>query len=304
MNRALEKREIPRMGGSVTFLGFGALEIGRDWGLGSGKDRERPDEREANRVLNAVLDRGINLIDTASAYHRSEERIGKAVSHRRGEYVLATKCGEHSREPDTFYDFSYRAVKESIDRSLRRLRTEVIDLVQIHFGPDPEKVIEEGKTLEAMKEARKEGKVRFLGASIDGELAKQCILSGDFDVMQMEYNLLNRQNEENIRLCREKGIGVLIRSGLAMGKLTPRILPYMEEDFPEKGRIRRLLELTEGDGEALTALALRFLHENKGISSVLVGTKKPGRIDRNIALLNREIDGELLTRAAAIGAGD
>ena len=95
MNRALTKRYIPRMDTEVTFLGFGALEIGRNWGLGD--DKERPEEEVAGQVLNTVLDLGINLIDTASAYHRSEERIGKYVSGRRNEYVLATKCGEHSQ---------------------------------------------------------------------------------------------------------------------------------------------------------------------------------------------------------------
>ena len=84
MNKALEKRYIKKMDTSVTFLGFGALEIGRNWGMGS--DNERPCEEIAGEVLNTVLDLGINLIDSASAYHRSEERIGKYVSNRRNEY--------------------------------------------------------------------------------------------------------------------------------------------------------------------------------------------------------------------------
>lgn len=298
MNRALTKRHIGRMDTDVTFLGFGALEIGRNWGLG--EDKERPVEEVAGQVLNTVLDAGINLIDSASAYHRSEERIGKFVSHRRNEYVLATKCGEHSNEPATYYDFSYDAITASIDRSLKLLNTEVIDLIQIHFGPDSEGVLNRGETVRAMQDARAAGKVRYLGASIDGALAHRCILSGDFDVMQMGYNLLHQDNGENIRLCRERGIGVLIRSGLGNGLLTSRVKANLES-LREQDRVKveKLLALVNGDTDLLTALGLQFLYENQGISSVIVGTKKPENVLRNVALLEMELPEGLLEQAKA-----
>ena len=257
MNRALTKRYIPRMDTEVTFLGFGALEIGRNWGLGD--DQARPEEEVAGQVLNTVLDLGINLIDTASAYHRSEERIGKYVSGRRNEYVLATKCGEHSSEPTTYYDFSYEGVSQSIDRSLKLLNTDVIDLIQIHFGPDSEGTLDRGETLRAMKDAQKAGKVRYLGASIDGDLAKRCIMMGDFDVMQMGYNLFHQANAENIRLCKERGMGVLIRSGLGNGLLTPRVAQNLDRlGAHDRAKAEKLLKLVEGDTELLTALGLHF----------------------------------------------
>lgn len=98
----LERRRLGRTGLEVTRIGFGALEIGRDWGLGEGVARRRPEAEEAGRTLNGVLDLGINLIDTARAYHGSEERIGVFLAARRNEYVLATKAGEHSEEPRTY----------------------------------------------------------------------------------------------------------------------------------------------------------------------------------------------------------
>lgn len=119
----LEMRAIPRCEGArVTFVGFGALEIGRDWGLGG--DTARPAEADAIAVTRGVLDLGINLLDTASAYLLSEERIGKAAADRRAQYFLASKCGEYSiyGEQTTAYDFSYEAVSRSIDRSLELLR--------------------------------------------------------------------------------------------------------------------------------------------------------------------------------------
>lgn len=294
MKKSLEKRKIISMNEEVTFMGFGALSIGRDWGMA---DKNRPDEKEAGEVLNSVLNLGINLVDTASAYHRSEERIGLSIADRRGEYILASKCGEHNDEPSTFYDFSYNAIKESIDRSLTLLKTDSIDLMQIHFGPNPEKVINDGETVRAMKDAQREGKIRYLGASIDGELARQCILSEDFDVMQMEYHLLNQENEENIRLCEKNGLGVLIRTGLGRGLLTSRALKA--EHKPEK--LEKILQLVQNDGDLLTTLALNFLYENKGISSVLIGTKNLEHFKKNMELLEREFDKELLTKAIEIG---
>lgn len=299
MNKALEKRYIKKMDTSVTFLGFGALEIGRNWGMGS--DNERPSEEIAGEVLNTVLDLGINLIDSASAYHRSEERIGKYVSNRRNEYVLATKCGEHSDEPRTYYDFTYEGISKSIDKSLKLLNTDVIDLLQIHFGPDPEGTLDKGETLRAMQDARKAGKVKYLGASIDGEVAKRCILSGDFDVMQLGYNLFHQGNEENIKLCKERGMGVLIRSGLGNGLLTSRVVDNLDKlRDSDREKAEKLLKLVDGNTDLLTALGLHFLYENDGISSVIVGTKKPANVRKNVELLSIELPEGLLRKAKEI----
>ncbi len=287
MKRGLEKRPLGRTGLESTFIGFGALEIGRDWGLGDAGERARPDDEEAGRVLNAVLDLGINLVDTAAAYHRSEDRIGAHLSARRSEYVLATKCGEHNREPDTFYDFSYGAIRRSIDDSLVRLRTDVLDLVQIHFGPDPRKVLDDGETVAAMKEARAEGKVRFLGASTGGEIALRCLATGDFDVLQLEYSLTNRRDEPVVRLCGERGIGVLVRGGLAYGRLTSRVVPHLPSlNGRDRAATEALLRLVGGDGRKLTALALQFLHRNPHVSSVLAGSRRAGHVKENLDLVD------------------
>jgi len=297
--KAFEKRHIERMNTDVTILGFGALEIGRNWGLGM--DTERPQEEIAKEVLNTALDMGINLIDTANAYHKSEERIGKYISARRKEFVLATKCGEHSREPDTYYDFSYEGISQSIDRSLKLLNTDVIDLMQIHFGPDPKGTLDKGETVSAMKDAQKAGKIRYLGASIDGDLATRCILSDDFDVMQLGYNIMHQGNGDNIRLAKSKGMGVFIRSGLGNGLLTSRVVENMDRLGEEdKRKAKALLELVEGNTDMLTAIALNFLYQNDGISSILAGTKKTANLKRNAELLETEIDNVIMNRAIQI----
>jgi len=286
--KALEKRNIGKSSLQATILGFGALEIGRDWGLGS--DTARPDDAGAKSVLDCVLDSGITLLDTASAYHKSEERIGRYVSNRRNEYVLASKCGEHNSEPSTYYDFSYKAVKASIDNSLRLLKTDVIDVMQIHFGAGEEQVLEDGETVAAMKDAKKEGKIQLLGASIDSRLAKFCALSGDFDMLQLGYSLLDRVNTENIAYCKEKGVGVFIRTGLAFGRLTERGMMAQKTADKKDEKLEALYALCGWDGDLLAAMALRFLYETDGITSILAGTKNPAHVTKNIALFDKEID--------------
>jgi aryl-alcohol dehydrogenase-like predicted oxidoreductase len=303
MARGLEKRPLGKTGLESTFVGFGALEIGRDWGLGDAGERQRPEDAEAGRVLNSVLDLGVNLIDTAAAYHRSEERIGAHIAGRRSEYVLATKCGEHNREPDTYYDFSYGAIRRSIDESLVKLGTGVVDLMQIHFGPHPRRVLDDGETVAAMKDAQAEGKIRFLGASTGGEIALRCIASGDFDVLQLEYSLTNRGDEGVVRLCGERGIGVLVRGGLAYGRLTSRAIPHLESlNEREKSLTKGLLALVDGDGRKLTALALQFLHRNPHISSVLAGTRRAAHLKANLDLVDLELGHGILEEAIRITA--
>jgi len=295
---ALPRRPLGRTGLEPTLVGFGALEIGRDWGVGNVDDRKRPEQEEAGRTIEDVLDLGVNLLDTASAYHRSEERIGIYAHSRRSEYMLATKCGEHNREPDTYYDFSHAAISRSIENSRRLLQTDIIDILQIHFGPDPDKVLDEGGCVKAMKEAREKGHVRFLGASVDGPVLDRCIQSGDFDVVQVGYSLLRPGEGDRIWKAADRGIGVLIRSGLGGGWLTSRALWVRPEERPSK--VNALLDLCDGDAEKLTSLALHFLARNAGVSSILVGSKSSDNIRSAVAMLGGPVDDDLLEEAASL----
>ena len=301
MAEALDRRPLCAGGPLVTVLGFGALEIGRNWGIGPGDTRERPEEDEAAPVLHAALDLGINLIDTASAYHQSEARIGRTLAGRRREYVLASKCGEHSREPQTYYDFSYAAIQASIERSLELLRTDVVDLMQIHFGPEPDKVLDDGETVRAMREAQEAGRVRYLGASCPTRLAERCILSGDFQVLQLGYNLLDRGAEPAIALAAEKGIGVLLRSPLAGGWLTPRARAAAVERPEMAERLRPYLALVDADYDRLPALAMAFCRSNPGVTSILAGSKSLEHLRANVAAYRAGVDAAVLEAAVRVG---
>jgi len=286
----LEKRILGKTDLEVTFIGFGALEIGRDWGLELLGDQPRPDEQAAGEMLNFVLDSGVNLIDTARAYHLSEERIGKFIAHRRNEYYLSSKCGEHSAEPGTYYDFSYRAVKESIEKSLWLLRTDYIDIMQIHFGPDAEKVLANGETLAAMKDAQVEGKINFIGASPPHSLIQACIDSGEFDVLQIDYSLLNRKSEDLIAKAAENNIGILVRGGLARGYLTPKIRDFLKQtDNDSLRQVRKILKVLDNNPDYLLPAALQFLQANPNITSVLVGSKSQENFSRCLQALHQPL---------------
>jgi len=296
-----DRRPLGNTGEMVTFIGFGALEIGRNWGIGDPAATRSPSYHDASVMLNKVLDLGINIIDTASAYHESEARIGSAISNRKSEFLLASKCGEHNRYPGTYYDFSYQAVKDSIDRSLELTRADVLDIMQIHFGPDAQRTIDEGEVIAAMNDAKHEGKVRFLGASAWGDIAAQCIEMGTFDVMQLEYNLINRSDEGLIDQCVDKHIGVLIRGGLARGMLTPKFNQYTDLiDSTHRNKILQILKLIDNDSQKLPSLALHFLARNQGISSVLIGSKKIEHIEMCLDLLESQIDPSLIDEAASL----
>jgi aryl-alcohol dehydrogenase-like predicted oxidoreductase len=294
----LETRPVGATGLRVTLIGFGALEIGRDWGLGDAGRRARPGEAAACAVLRAALDLGVTLIDTASAYHASEERIGRCLAADRARYTLASKCGEHNAEPATYYDFSYDAIRESIGRSCALLQTEVIDIMQIHFGPDPLAVLDDGGCVRAMREAQAAGAVRFLGASVDGAPLARCIASGDFAVAQVGYSLLRQGEAARIQEAQARGMGVFVRSGLAGGWLTPRALAVPEAERPPA--VRALLALCGGDARLLQALALHFLARNPAVSAILVGTKSAANLREAIALLATPPPAGLLDEAIRV----
>ncbi len=176
----MELRRLGRTGLMVSGLGLGALEVGRPWGIrGEGDEGQPPPMQEAEEFLNYVLDSGVNFIDTAAAYWASEERIGSAISHRRDEYILATKWGEWCDQSGSIYDYSADEMWKFLESSLTKLRTDHIDLYQIHARWtfwSGEMRCRIGK--------RRAGQDRFIGCSCGpGSLA--AIASGGFDAVQI-----------------------------------------------------------------------------------------------------------------------
>ena len=226
-----------RTGQSVTKLGYGAME------LRSG----RLDPTAVDRLLNAVLDGGINLIDTSPDYGASEEHIGRALSHRRDEYFLASKCGcpvgetvGEAGPAGREHVFTRANIRAAVEQSLRRMRTDHLDLVQFHISPSPETLAEHDAVAELV-DLRDEGKVRFLGMSGTLPHLPAQIAMGVFDAFQIPYSAVERQHEEAITAAAEAGSGTIIRGGVARGLAEPpRRLPRSvpADDAGPPGAIR------------------------------------------------------------------
>jgi len=282
-------RTLGQTGTDVTILGYGAMEL-RGEPRGPAISAE-----DAGRVLNAVLDGGINLIDTSIDYGTSEDFIGRYLSHRRDEYFLASKCGCPLEQPaDTPppypHDYSAANVRAGVERSLRRLRTDRLDLVQVHMSPSVE-TMATGQTIETLQALRDEGKIRFIGMSgILPNLPDQ-IAMGVFEVFQIPYSALQREHEELITAAAATGAGTLIRGGVARGapaedkgwQRGPLGLPAGEgERRWESAGIDDLL-----DGMSRMEFMLRFTLSHPDLSTTIVGTSNVDHLKANLTVAEK-----------------
>ena len=207
-----------RLTRSFSPLGYGAFKIGRNVGTKYAKAYELPDTASVERLLNGVLDLGINYIDTAPAYGASEERIGRAISHRRHEFLLSTKVGEFLESGVSRYDFSAAAVRKSVEASLRRLRTEVLDLVFIHADREDGRIVERTEVVPALLSLRDAGFVRGIGLS--GHTAEGFRAALPWaDAIMVTYHRDDATLAPVIDEAHHRGLAVMVKKGLASGRL-------------------------------------------------------------------------------------
>jgi len=288
---AIMTRALGRTGADVTILGYGAMEL-----RGQPRGPEITDE-DAGRLLNAVLDGGINLIDTSPDYGRSEELIGTYLSHRRDEFFLASKCGcpietPADAPPPYPHDYSKQNVRAAVERSLRRLRTDRLDLVQVHMSPSVATLDENG-TIEELNDLRAEGKVRFIGMSgilpnLPGHIAMNV-----FDAFQIPYSAVQRDHENLITEAVDTGAGTLIRGGAARGAASEEKNWSNGPLTQEPGLGQRNWEtsgvedLINEAGIGRQEFILRFTLSHPGLSTTIVGTANPAHLAGNIAVAER-----------------
>ena len=186
---------------SVSRLGAGLARIGVELTMN--------DIKEAELVLNAALDEGINFLDTAACYDISEELVGHTVAHRRDEYILATKCG-HVTGGASGTEWSTQTIQDSIDRSLERMKTDHLDIVQLHSCELD--ILERGEVVEALLNAKQSGKTRFVGYSGDNEAALWAVESGFFDTLQTSFNVVDQHARSKLFVpAKSKGMGIIIK---------------------------------------------------------------------------------------------
>ena len=288
---AIMTRALGRTGADVTILGYGAMEL-----RGQPSGPEITDE-DAGRLLNAVLDGGINLIDTSPDYGRSEELIGTYLGHRRDEFFLASKCGCPMETPADVpppypHDYSQQNVRANVEQSLRRLATDRLDLVQVHMSPSVA-TLEENHTIETLKELQAEGKIRFIGMSgilpnLPGHLAMKV-----FDAFQIPYSAVQRDHETLITEAADEGAGTLIRGGAARGAAsqeknwTTAPLTQNPGVGQRNWQTSGIEDLVNQAGIGRQEFIVRFTLSHPDLSTTIVGTANPAHLNGNIAMAEK-----------------
>jgi aryl-alcohol dehydrogenase-like predicted oxidoreductase len=288
---AITTRTLGGTGADVTILGYGAMEL-----RGPPRGPQIADQ-DAGRLLNAVLDGGINLIDTSPDYGRSEELIGTCIGSRRDEFFLASKCGcplvvPAGAPPPFPHDYSRGNVRAAVEQSLRRLRTGHLDLVQVHMSPS-KATLEENHTAETLRDLQAEGKVRFIGMSGILPNLPDHIATGVFDVFQIPYSAVQRDHEDLITEAADAGAGTFIRGGAARGAPAQdknwRAGPLSQD--PGVGhrnwQTSGIADLLSEAGMSTMEFVLRFTLSHPGLSTTIVGTSNPVHLASNIAVAEK-----------------
>ena len=284
----MNTRRLGRTGLLVSELALGTVELGLAYGIPRPGEAGPPDEGDAGRLLNRAVDAGITLIDTARAYGTAEEVIGHALSHRRGEIVLASKfalVGPHGQP------LSGDALREhfwaSLDTSLRALRTDWLDLYQVHAGSDPA-ILANGVIVDLLAQAQAAGKIRFAGLSSYGrELPLTGLATNAFDTLQVAYNVLDRRMEEQVfPLAQQQDVGIIVRSALLKGALTDRadsLPPHLHELRAQSRAFHDLAADLPGRPTAVQA-ALRFCLAHPAVSATLIGVRDMAELDEALGV--------------------
>ncbi|QQS45275.1 MAG: aldo/keto reductase [Acidobacteriota bacterium] len=295
----MKYRKLGRTGIEVSEIGFGA------WGIG-GLQWTGGDDHEAGRALNLAIDQGLNFIDTALAYGEghSERIVGQVVRSRKEPLIIATKIPPMNRQwpaRDVPLQevFTAKYIVESTEQSLRNLGIDTIDLQQLHVWHD--NWVDETEWIEALHKLREQGKIRFIGLSINDYQpwnAIRALRQGHIDTVQVIYNIFEQAPQEKLfPVCSELNIGVIARVPFDEGGLTGAVTP--ETVFPETDfrtwffrgnrkqkvydRVQRLKLLLSHEAESLAELALRFTLSHDAVSTVIPGMRSTKHVSTNIS---------------------
>lgn len=254
------------------------------------------------KAVHRAIDLGINIFDTAPIYGlgHSEEVLGKTLGPRRKRVIIATKVGLAWKKAKTFEKFTDSSpvnINKEIDESLKRLKTDYIDLYQIHW-PDPNTPIEE--TMSAMERLKRAGKIRCIGCcNFSLELLRDSLKYGEIKTVQIPYNLIDREVEKDLLpFCRENGIGVLTYSSIAQGLLSGKYnqnTRFAPDDYRGKDKyfqgeaflrnlavLEKVKKVARKMNRSPVQVALRWVLENPSVTTALVGVKNIAQVEQNV----------------------
>lgn len=258
------RRELGSTGIWVSSLGLGTVKFGRNQQVNYPQGFELPSDQEILNLLACAQDLGINLLDTAPAYGISEERLGPLLKGQRDQWILATKSGEEFIDGASHFDFSPAATRKSIERSLKRLGTDYLDIVLVHSNGEDKKVIEDNAILSTLADIKKAGLIRAFGMStktIEGGLMAVDLS----DVVMVTHNPAYTDEQSVITYAHEKKKGIFIKKGLASG------------------------HLQKISGDDPVATAFNFIFKEPGVSSIIVGTLKSEHLKHNAECANQAL---------------
>jgi aryl-alcohol dehydrogenase-like predicted oxidoreductase len=302
----MEHRRLGKSELNISAIGLGTWAIGGFfWG--------HTDESAAIAAIQKAIDKGINLIDTAPIYGdgHSEEMVGKAIKGRRHQVIIATKCGVHLKEAMLVNDLTPKSIRKEVERSLKLLGTDVIDLYQCHW-PDPNTPIEE--TMAEMTKMKTEGKIRAIGVSnFDVVLLRRTQKVAQIASNQLQYSLLSRDIEkELIPFCLKQDIGILAYGPMGGGILTgkykqkpkfeqgdARSFLYNFYQEPQWSQVQALLKELEKiaarHGSPVAHVAINWVRQQPGLTSALVGARSPQQAETNAAAGDWQLSSEELS---------
>jgi L-galactose dehydrogenase len=295
----VEYRTLGKTGMRVSVIGYGASPLGDEFGT--------TDVAEGARAVHYAIDQGINYFDVSPYYGRTlaEERLGAALDGKRAKVFLATKCGRYGKEVDEC-DYSARRVTAGIEDSLRRLRTDHVDLIQIHdceMVADPDQIVRE--TIPALRQVVKAGKARWVGITgLPLKLLRHIATHVEVDTILSfcRYNLMVTDMDEILTpLCRQQSIGLINASPLHMRVLTEKGAPGWH---PAPRAVldvsRRAVEACKQAGVDIADVAFRFCLDHPHVATTLVGMSKLRHVEANLRALRVKNDPALLKRLAEI----
>jgi L-galactose dehydrogenase len=295
----VEYRTLGKTGLRVSIIGYGASPLGNEFG--------ETDVAEGIRAVHHAIERGINYFDVSPYYGRTlaEERLGAALQGKRDKVLLATKCGRYGREVEEC-DYSAKRVTAGVDGSLKRLRTDHVDVIQIHdceMAADPEQLIRE--TLPALRKIVKAGKARWVGITgLPLKLLRYLATEAEVDTILSfcRYNLMITDMDEVLTpLCRRKEIGLINASPLHMRMLTEKGVPEWHPAPKEVLDVsRQVVSACREAGLDVADVAFRFCLDHPGVATTLVGMSKQRHVESNLRALERKNDPALLKRLAGI----
>ena len=255
-------RSLGSTGLTVSPLGLGTVKLGRDQGVKYPNGFTIPDDDTARLLLGQARDLGINLIDTAPAYGRSEERLGPLLQGQRDAWVLVSKVGEEFDQGQSHFDFSAAHTRRSVERSLQRLRTDRIDLVLVHSDGNDLAILEHEGVYATLAALKQEGKILGFGLSgktVEGGL--QALQHGD--CAMVTYNLNEQAERPVLDYAAAHGKAILVKKALASG------------------------HLCQAPGVDSVQASFELLFAHPGVSSAIVGTINPLHLAHNVATVAR-----------------